>query len=152
MYAKTPVKCLFFEGLRDLGRSSWGHLGSLGGVRTAKVALRRASWRDRTAKVGLVRRIFDQIVDFMECMKNTGKTRAFWRFDGLVPVKLGPLGQPKGGQDSKSGLAQGQLRGRDGRSGSGKGQLTVRVRERPQTNRKSSQVEAKVYLTGQSYD
>ena len=69
-----------------------------------------------------------------------------------MPVKLGPLGQPKGGQDSKSGLAQGQLRGQDRKDGPGKGQLTVRVRKWPETDRKSSQVEAKVYLTGQSYD
>ena len=56
------------------------------------------------------------------------------RFEGLVPVKLGLLGQPKGGQDSKSGLAQGQLRGRDRRSGPGKGQWTVSALQ-PAANR-----------------
>ena len=103
--------------------------------------------------MGLVRRIFDQIVDFMECMKNTSKTRAFRRFDGLVPVKLGPLGQPKGGQDSKSGLAQGQLRGQDGKSGPGQGQWTFRFLEiSRKANGNRVTPEVKVYLTGQPYD
>ena len=75
------------------------------------------------------------------------------KFEGSWPVKLEPLGQPKGGQDSKSGLAQGQLRGQDSKSGPGQGQWTFRFLE---TGRKANATQVtsgvKVYLSGQPYD
>ena len=81
------------------------------------------------------------------------KIRAFSRFEGSWPVKLEPLGQPKGGQERKSGPGKCQLGGQDGQSGPGKGQWTFRFLD---LGRKASgtqvKSEVKVYLTGQPYD
>ena len=138
------------------GRSSWGHLGSKVVPKGDQDAIKwpcQGQVRAQTTKLRLARRVFHEKVYFAKCMKNTMKIPTFSRFEGSWPVKLEPLGQPKGGQDRKSCLGKCQLGGQDGQSGPGKGQWTFRFL---QPGRKASgpqvTAEVKAYLSSQPYD
>ena len=95
-------------------RLLWGPSGTLLGPFGSPLDVFGTARRSFSAILGPLGRLFDQIMDFMKCMKNKRKTQVFGGFEASGRPSwshLGPKVAPEGGRDGPKWPRRGRSEG-----------------------------------------